>query len=112
MAYVDRHRKCFEPETYSDWPRRRATPSKTRNRKAMTDKITRGRLTRKKECARKIDFASPAPDPVPTFSAVQASGTKDVARMGGVRGFLARALHFVIYFLVPRAYRFVTSAFH
>ncbi|KAL1432455.1 hypothetical protein MTO96_013213 [Rhipicephalus appendiculatus] len=45
MTTVDRHRRCFETETYTDWPRRLSIASKTRSKKAPADSHPRQAYT-------------------------------------------------------------------
>ncbi|KAH8030385.1 hypothetical protein HPB51_006817 [Rhipicephalus microplus] len=111
MAFVDRHRSCFQPTTHSDWPQRRSTLSRNRrNNKSKAQKIALGGPTLEKRCVSEIDFDSSVVASARSSSALQISGTKDVTRLGGVIRFVKTVVHFVI-FLVPRAWRILIAAF-
>ncbi|XP_075727154.1 uncharacterized protein LOC119164132 isoform X5 [Rhipicephalus microplus] len=111
MTSVDRHRRCFEPKSCPDWPQRSTASMKRRNKKAQSAKIAIVGPTREKRCARKINFACPAPDTAETSSAHHVPSMTIAARMVGVGGFLKSAFMFVISILVPRAWRLLAGRF-
>lgn len=111
MTFVDRHRRCFEPMSCPDWPQRSTASMKRRNKKAQSAKIAIVGPTREKRCARKINFACPAPDTAETSSAHHVPSMTIAARMVGVGGFLKSAFMFVISILVPRAWRLLAGRF-
>ncbi|KAH8030386.1 hypothetical protein HPB51_006818 [Rhipicephalus microplus] len=81
MTSVDRHRRCFEPMSCPDWPQRSSASMKRRNKKAQSAKIAIVGPTREKRCARKINFACPAPDTAETSSAHHVPSMTIAARM-------------------------------
>ncbi|KAH6924622.1 hypothetical protein HPB50_020855 [Hyalomma asiaticum] len=111
MAPSDRHRRCFEETTNSDWPRRRSDVPRNRDKTTSAKLVALGSLAHRKRGVRKIDFsyeavASSSP------AAVQEASRKDVVPFGGVGQFLVSALKFLFSSLLSRVVRFFTGALY